>query len=286
MSDCLKESDLQAYFDAELASEKMEFVRRHLISCTGCAEVAETIAAENSILDTAFIAELSSPVPSDLLRMRIDEAVLNSRIEAIRSGADRPFTSRVTEVVVQLFTSKWSYAAVLGASFLFVAAGIAYKIIRVPVDPRTSAAVRIPELKGMDLNNALSLGASEPAPAPRPLVTPVKFIHRSMGKIASPRSVAPTVAVASPLPGEAGYIKAIAALTDAIESGGENALKPGVRADYLRNIAVVDRAIDSTRKTARQYPRDRDAVAFLYSSYQSKVDLLNAVADQSLLAAR
>src|SRR5437667_10117151 len=114
MSDCLKESDLQAYFDAELASEKMEFVRRHLISCTGCAEVAETIAAENSILDTAFIAELSSPVPSDLLRMRIDEAVLNSRIEAIRSGADRPFTSRVTEVVVQLFTSKWSYAAVLG----------------------------------------------------------------------------------------------------------------------------------------------------------------------------
>jgi hypothetical protein len=109
---------------------------------------------------------------------------------------------------------------------------------------------------------------------------------QSKGNLAARRNVIPKRTVNQPLPGEVGYLKAIATLTGAIEASGESSLKPSVRADYLRNMAVVDHAIDSTRKMARQYPQDKDAVAFLYSSYQSKVDLLNAVADQSLLAAR
>jgi hypothetical protein len=57
-------------------------------------------------------------------------------------------------------------------------------------------------------------------------------------------------------------------------------MKPSLRAEYERNLAIVDQAIDSTRRAARRNPNDPDASEFLYSSYQSKLDLLSAVAEQ------
>ena len=57
-------------------------------------------------------------------------------------------------------------------------------------------------------------------------------------------------------------------------------MKPSLRAEYERNLAIVDQAIFSTRRTARSNPNDPDAAEFLYSSYQSKLDLLNTVAQQ------
>jgi hypothetical protein len=83
-----------------------------------------------------------------------------------------------------------------------------------------------------------------------------------------------------PLPGEQNYLKAIDSLAVEIEASGELAMKPSLRAEYERNLAIVDRAIDSTRRTARRNPNDPDASEFLYSSYQSKLDLLSAVAEQ------
>jgi hypothetical protein len=83
-----------------------------------------------------------------------------------------------------------------------------------------------------------------------------------------------------PLPGEQNYLKAIDSLTVEIEATRETAMKPSLRAEYERNLAIVDQAINSTRRTARRNPQDPDASTFLYSSYQSKLDLLSAVAEQ------
>jgi hypothetical protein len=288
MSECVKESVMQAFFDAELSHEKMEKVRFHLGSCAACSELARMVEAGNSILDSAFEAEFSFAVPSEELRSRIDNAILASRLETVQLEARAGFFNRLSSLTAGLFAAPWSYAGALAVLVVCIAAGLAYNFVKVPVDPRTSATIRfakgMPGVAGRAVaddfvgGNFNETDTNTPVAPIRHTVAPVRFKRTP----AAPRNIIAN----QPLPGEVGYLKAIATLTGAIEASGENSLKPSVRADYLRNMAVVDHAIDATKKTARQYPQDKDAVAFLYSSYQSKVDLLNAVADQSLLAAR
>jgi hypothetical protein len=71
-----------------------------------------------------------------------------------------------------------------------------------------------------------------------------------------------------------------------VEANKDYVLKPTVRADYERNLAVVDQAIASTRQQAKRNPNDRDAMEFMYTAYQNKIELLSAVADQTRIASR
>ena len=87
------------------------------------------------------------------------------------------------------------------------------------------------------------------------------------------------------LPGEKEYQSAIASLEKTIKMGGDTTLRPAVRVDYERNLAILDSAINQTRSVAARNPKDRDAVGFLMSAYQSKVELLTKVADQAQVAA-
>ncbi len=48
---------------------------------------------------------------------------------------------------------------------------------------------------------------------------------------------------------------------------------------------MLYKAIEETRRVARRNPKDRDAVEYLMSSYQSKVELFTTVADQAQVAA-
>jgi len=86
------------------------------------------------------------------------------------------------------------------------------------------------------------------------------------------------------LPGEKSYLKAIASLDTAIKASGDNGLRPTLRAEYERNLQVVDEAIAQTRVVAQSNPNDKDAADFLFSAYQSKVDLMNTVAEQAQLS--
>ena len=87
------------------------------------------------------------------------------------------------------------------------------------------------------------------------------------------------------LPGEKDYQSAIASLEKTIKMGGDASLKPALRVDYERNLAILDGAIAQTRQVAARNPKDKDAVGFLMSAYQSKVELLTKVADQAQVAA-
>jgi hypothetical protein len=80
------------------------------------------------------------------------------------------------------------------------------------------------------------------------------------------------------LPGERSYLKTIAALDTTIKSGNET-MRPALQAEYERNLALVDRAIAATRSAAKRNPNDPDAADFMFAAYQSKVDLLNTIAD-------
>ncbi|HEX8472544.1 MAG TPA: zf-HC2 domain-containing protein [Pyrinomonadaceae bacterium] len=87
------------------------------------------------------------------------------------------------------------------------------------------------------------------------------------------------------LPGEENYLIAIASLNRVIEAGGDVALRPALRADLERNVAELDKAITASRRKAQRNPQDKDAKDFLFAAYQSKVELLTTVADQTQMAA-
>jgi hypothetical protein len=81
------------------------------------------------------------------------------------------------------------------------------------------------------------------------------------------------------LPGERTYLRTIAALDSTIKSENDRPMRPALRAEYERNLALVDRALAAARHAAKKNPNDPDAAEFVFAAYQSKVDLMNTVAD-------
>ncbi|HEX8457820.1 MAG TPA: zf-HC2 domain-containing protein [Pyrinomonadaceae bacterium] len=101
----------------------------------------------------------------------------------------------------------------------------------------------------------------------------------------TPAATAPETTSGEPvLADEKTYLRSIASLTSAIEAQGAGAMTPTLRAEYERNLAVVNQAIVSSRVAARRNPQDTDAKEFLRAAYQNKVELLSAIADQTQLA--
>ena len=82
-------------------------------------------------------------------------------------------------------------------------------------------------------------------------------------------------------PGERSYLQTIAKLDSTIKSN-KKGMRPSLQVEYERNLAVVDRAIAATRSAAKSNPNDPDAADFMFAAYQSKVDLLNTIADARL----
>jgi hypothetical protein len=83
------------------------------------------------------------------------------------------------------------------------------------------------------------------------------------------------------LPGERSYLKTIARLDSTINANKKQ-MRPSLQVEYERNLAVVDRAIAATRSAAKKNPNDPDTADFMFAAYQSKVDLLNTIADARL----
>ncbi|HEY0097555.1 MAG TPA: zf-HC2 domain-containing protein [Pyrinomonadaceae bacterium] len=111
-------------------------------------------------------------------------------------------------------------------------------------------------------------------------------VETSVERGSAPEGVNASVAakVEPMLEDEKTYISSIASLTSAIEAQGAEGLTPTLRAEYERNLAVVNQAIISSRVAARRNPQDTDAKEFLRTAYQNKVELLSAVADQAQIA--
>ena len=66
---------------------------------------------------------------------------------------------------------------------------------------------------------------------------------------------------------------------DSTIKSNKKGMRPALQVEYERNLAVVDRAIAATRSAAKSNPNDPDAADFMFEAYQSKVDLLNTIAD-------
>jgi anti-sigma factor RsiW len=304
---CLDEGTLQAYADGELSAEAARGAAAHIAACAACAEALASAEQESAFFAAAFAPDEHLSVPTEMLRARVNAAV--ARLENSDAARERRTGRWNLKAFVASLSGAFAFTPQRAAAFasllaLVALAGI-YFTVQKPSRPTnvqvarnetpsraeggdaTAGAAAVQEsVKPSDVNGSTNVTPDEAAV--------VKVTARSARKTKAPRAKSPDAPSALPnvaetaevlLPGEREYERAIAALKRSVEMGGDAALSPSARADYERSLAVIDNAIAETRRVAARNPKDRDAVGFLMTAYQNKVDLLTTVADQAQVAA-
>lgn len=284
MRQCLDEAMLQSYFDGELSSSMMESATLHLASCAACSAAARELEEENALLSEAFALEFAESVPTERLRRRIDAAV--SGVEILRPVVQQPSAvSGFFGSLSSLFSFTPQRAFGYGALMLLLAFGVIFGLVKLNSSSNKEQA-SIPQQPG----NVQPAVISQPAITETVAISnPPKTVDDGMRirKVVqpgnnrpstTPKRIAPKSEPVKLLPGERSYLQTIAKLDSTIREDKKN-MRPTLQAEYERNLAVVDRAIAATRNAAKKNPSDPDAADFMFAAYQSKVDLLNTIAD-------
>ena len=287
MTRCLDEATLQSYFDGELSAQLMERASSHLASCVTCAAMARELAEETALLTSALAPEFEEAVPTHALRERIDAAVLGERL-ANAQRADRPglFASFANVFSFKSQRTLGYASLVVVLAFAAILGVVKYKQTGTTDFPPTVAEIPQNPNSGPDNSNRNEVASDRGqsvVPGPSRQAPPVAIRNTS------PRSAAPRVIPAKDtvhlLPGERSYLQTIAKLDSTIKDNKES-MRPSLQVEYERNLAVVDRAIAATRNAAKNNPNDPDAADFMFAAYQSKVDLLNTIADARVSGGR
>jgi hypothetical protein len=289
MTRCLDEGKLQSYFDGELSIEMMESVTSHLASCATCAAAARELEEESALLMTALSAEFESSVPTERLRERIDAAVLGDRIAVAQSTERATGLSGFFAGLLNFGTQRTlGYASLIVVLAFAAIFGLMKMRTTTPPAPQDSIAntTTPPAANGGD---RVAVNTGDSGVKGSPDATGVQPIHISVptqsknagprpGKAPSKSNAVPAPAPVQLLPGERAYLQTIARLDSTIKSN-KKSMRPALQVEYERNLAVVDRAIAATRSAAKSNPTDPDTADFMFAAYQSKVDLLNTIAD-------
>ena len=283
MTRCLDEAKLQSYFDGELSLEMMESVTSHLASCATCAAAARELEEESALFMTALAPEFEANVPTERLRQRIDEAVLGERLATAQS-------SEKTSVLAAFFAGLLNFGTQRTLGYASLAVVLAFAAIIGVVKMKGTGEQQIASTPQKVTPQAPVNDQIAKAPSTDTTATPspvnVSQPVRSTGTKAGYRAVTytansspkPTPTPVKLLPGERSYLQTIARLDSTIKSNKQG-MRPALQVEYERNLAVVDRAIAATRSAAKSNPNDPDAADFMFAAYQSKVDLLNTIAD-------
>lgn len=270
MRDCIDEGTLQAWFDGELGANPAADVTRHLGHCASCADAARTLGAENSVLSQGLAAEFAQPVPTERLRERVDAAVAGLRF-ANASSAKRSWGDALRDLFPSVRVLAYASAT---ATILLAATLLVVYLKRNPHQEvvRTGGPDRI----------------AEAAPTPSPKLTPPPEETKTAQKLTDgkPKSrrrneIRPEAPASSMAWQERQYERAIARLNEAIKA--QPPMRPSLQVEYEFNLALIDNAIATTRDVARKNPRDPQAAQFMLAAYQSKVDLMNQIADARVM---
>lgn len=271
MRECLDEGMLQSYFDGELSTSEMERATLHLASCVPCAAAARELEQECSLLDVAFAAEFNAAVPTDRLRRKVEAAVVG--LHVVRPVASESGLGAFFGSVGRFLT--FSPQRSLGYASLVVVLALAgvFGVVKMKTTQTLVASNPVPVKESV----AIATPPVEVAPVHIPEYVPKPIVYRPAKATRAAVPKAPPVKL---IPGERSYLQTIAKLDSTIKS--QQAMRPALQVEYERNLAVVDRAIAATRSAAKSNPNDPDAADFMFAAYQSKVDLLNTIADARL----
>ncbi len=297
---CLDEGLLQAYMDGELSQDQAAEAAAHIASCAACADALASLEGENNLFAAAFAPDESISVPTDILRSRIGAAV--AQLEDARGsnqGRSNGWSfGGFLASLSSLFAFTPQTAAAFASLLVLVAAGVIYFAVIRPHPatdaPRPSQELasngptpEAPKAVTTETPEVVAPVSTQEREGAGPSIVKAKYEPRRHARRADELKTTPTpdVKKESALPGEKDYQTAIASLEKTIKMGGDASLKPSLRVQYERNLAILDNAIAQTRQVAAKNPKDKDAVSFLMSAYQSKVELLTKVADQAQVAA-
>jgi hypothetical protein len=283
MRGCLDEGVLQSYFDGELSREQMQAATSHLVTCQVCAAAARQLENETTLLAAALAPEFDAVVPTENLRRRIDEAIAGLPLTSQQGIQNKETLFGWIQPLGSLFT----FTPQRALAYVGLAAIVAFGVIFGVIQRRTTSQTMVAEVKPTEsatpVVDAINGKEKQTNYGHLAIVTPVK----NEPSTTKPRSQKPrstgndqTVAQVKLMPGERSYLKTIAALDSTIDkANNDRPMRSALRADYERNLAVVNRALAATRNAAKNNPNDPDAKEFMFDAYQSKVDLLNTVAD-------
>ena len=297
MRECLDEAILQSYFDDELSGQQREGVTSHLATCATCAVTAREIEVETSLLAAAFAPEFEAAVPTEQLRRRIDEAIagMHTRVSPVKGSSTSSVRTWLQSLVAPLAFSPqraFGYAGLVLVLGFGAILGITQWRTTSPGESNVASTDgRSPITKGIGIEPPPAAIKESPSPVPAstpgsatpapktatPKRQPIYSVPTALGNVASNTSAKPDDRVKL-LPGERSYLQTIAKLDSTIKSS-DRPMRPSLQAEYQRNLALVDRALATTRDAAKKNPNDPDAAEFMMAAYQNKVNLLNAVAE-------
>src|SRR3977135_1696555 len=245
MKECLDEATLQGYFDGELSSEAAERAAAHLAACVTCAQAGREVQSELSLLSTALQPELEVSVPTERLRVRIEDAIAELQLDQTgRTGVVSPAARNWFGWVHNLFgvspQSALSYATVAAIVIAAVVLGVVY--LRRGQDKQRTEMARNDGLVSNTSPKSSPDVAASPVPEPIVVKSPDVVVAPAPRRLPSRRSTREAESTAKLLPGEQGYIKTIAALDATIRSD-RGPMRPGLQVEYQHNLALVDNAI-------------------------------------------
>jgi Predicted transmembrane transcriptional regulator (anti-sigma factor) len=283
MKRCLDEGTLQSYFDGELPIEMMESATVHLSSCVTCAAMAREFEQETALLTSALAAEFDAPVPTEQLRRRVDAAVADVSVPVV--AEKRSFFGSLTSFFNVAPQQAFGYAGlILVLAFAAIFGVMKMRSVQPTNQPSSSSQVAsnqtAPAVNPTATTGAVNTPANNGSEIPKVNVPDdaVRKPQRVVYKPAPAARVAPKgPAPVKLFPGERAYLQTIAKLDSTIKA--QKSMRPALQVEYERNLAVVDRAIAATRTAAKNNPNNPDAADFMFAAYQSKVDLLNTIAD-------
>jgi hypothetical protein len=275
MRNCIDEGTLQTWFDGELPANEAANVAAHLNGCLQCAEAARTVEAENRIVSEGLATEFAAAIPTERLRQRIETAV------AALHDASVPTVSQSRWRVVREFFSSFrplAYASIASTILLAGFIGFVY-LKRERATAGTAQNNSQAQNRSPGVLPAISKGPTEQPRVPAPSVSPK--IKKVRGSNVMSRSRAYEAEAMSLSWQERQYDYAIAKLNEAIKI--QPPMRPSLQVEYEYNMALIDNAIAASRDAARKNPKDPQAAQFMLAAYQSKVDLMNQIANARVL---
>jgi len=290
MKECLSEDVLQLFIDGELKGVHLENAVSHLAGCETCTISLQELEKEANFVTAALAAEFDGGVPTEQLHRRIEAAIAGLNVVSpVHSVAPvqswRAWLGKLSAAISLTPQRGFAFGG-LAAVVLFaaIASILMWRDVPNEVNSPKSESVASDSTPRLDVladergGTPVPVGSTSPTPrVGGPVSRPSQVAKRNLPTL-SKRSSSPAVAEVKLLPGERSYLKTIAALDNAIKSG-DTTMRPALQAEYERNLALVDRAIATTRSAAKRNPNNPDAADFMFAAYQSKVDLLSTIAD-------
>jgi hypothetical protein len=265
MRKCIDEGTFQAWFDGELEGHAAADVAAHVHCCIHCGEAARTLEVENLILSHGLSAEFVEAVPTERLRQRVKSAS-SSGLQVTNGPTINGSWVNAARNLLPSFRAV-AYASI-GVAILVAGIFLAVNLR----NERSAPSVEIVK--------PTEVIAPKPQAIPEP---PREGVARAPSRTPAPLRPKPSRKHRTSEPDamslawqENQYRNAFSQLNEAMKA--QAPLRPSLRFEYEHNLAMIDNAITSTREIAHKNPKDPLAAQSMRAAYQSKIDLMNQIA--------